>query len=357
MFKSSELETWQRKRVFGRFFAKKVRFEAPFRMGNPMPISVHSYAKINLGLKIGPRRADGFHDLHTMYTTISLRETLQIEASEGSGIEIRCDDPRVPLDATNTCYRAATKVLACLETKKHVRISIEKQLPVQGGLGAASGNAVATIFALEKALNKLLTPQQRAQIASAIGSDLNLFLYGGLVLGTGRGEEVWPLPDLPSLPLVIVTPEVGVSTPKAFAAWDALTASPASATMNEFSDAVYAWLGAKHSPQDLHPASGVPAVSGDRAETLLLDLVRTGISNDFERVVFPEIPALREVKCALEREGAAYASMSGSGSTLYGLFRTTAEAEQAAKRLNAAGMRAIATRTLPRDEYWRGMFA
>jgi 4-diphosphocytidyl-2-C-methyl-D-erythritol kinase len=326
-------------------------------MENSMLISVHSYAKINLGLKIGPRRADGFHDLRTMYTTIALSEPLRIEVTEGSGIEIICDDPRVPRDSTNTCYRAAEEVLQSLQIQSKVTISIEKKLPVQGGLGAASGNAVATIFALEKAVNKSLAAQARAKIAATIGSDLNLFLYGGLVVGTGRGEEVWPLPDLPSLPLVIVIPEVGVSTPKAFADWDALTAPLGSATMNEFSDAVYAWLGVKYSPQDLNPASGVPAFGGDRAETLLLDLVRTGISNDFERVVFPEIPALREVKCALEREGAAYASLSGSGSTLYGLFRTTAEAEQAAERLNASGMRAIATRTLPRDEYWRGMFA
>ena len=149
-----------------------------------------------------------------------------------------------------------------------------------------------------------------------------------------------------SIPLVIVTPEVGVSTPKAFATWDSLTGHDPSATINEFSHSVYEWLGAQYSTV----VSGVPASGGDRVEALLLDLVRTGISNDFERVVFPEIPALREVKCALEREGAAYASLSGSGSTLYGLFRTTAEAEQAAERLNASGMRAIATRTLPRDD-------
>ncbi len=229
-----------------------------------------------------------------------------------------------------------------------VNIFIEKQLPVQGGLGAASGNAVATIFALENELKTTLSDPERAKIAARIGSDLNLFLYGGLVLGTGRGEEVWPLSDLPSLPLVIVTPEVGVSTPKAFAAWDQLTAPEGSDTISEFDHAVYAWLGST-------VRSGVPALRGDRVETLLLDLVRTGISNDFECVVFPEIPVLREVKCALEREGAAYASLSGSGSALYGLFRTAEEASRAASSLSAAGMKAVATRTLPREEYWAGM--
>jgi 4-diphosphocytidyl-2-C-methyl-D-erythritol kinase len=314
-----------------------------------MNVPVRSYAKINLGLKIGSRRSDGFHDLRTIYTTIALSERLGVEVGEGDGIEIHCADPRVPCDETNTCYRAAQKVLEALGKQAKVSIFIEKELPVQGGLGAASGNAVATIFALEKALGTSLSSEKRAEIASEIGSDLNLFLYGGLVLGTGRGEEVWPLPDLPSLPLVIVTPDVGVSTPKAFQAWDALTADQGSSTINEFNHALYAWLGSTVS-------SGVPALSGDRAETLLLDLVRTGISNDFERVVFPEIPVLREVKCALEREGAAYASMSGSGSTLYGLFRTNEQAEHVASRLNASGRKAVATRTLPRDEYWAGMF-
>jgi len=312
-----------------------------------MSVSIRSYAKINIGLRIGPRRADGFHDLRTMYTTIALHDRVTVDADIGrSGIEIRCSDPKVPCDSTNTCYKAAELVLKALDLRARVTITIEKSLPVQGGLGAASGNAVATIFALEKALGKSVTASPRVEIAATVGSDLNLFLYGGLTLGTGRGEEVWPLPDLLSIPMVIVTPEVGVSTPAAFKAWDTLTHPGGSATISEFNHLVYEWLS----------ASGVPALSGDRAETLLLDLVRTGISNDFERVVFPEIPVLREVKCALEREGAAYASLSGSGSTLYGLFGSVETAAAAAERLNAAGMKAIATRTLPREEYWREMF-
>ena len=314
-----------------------------------MRVTVKSYAKINVGLQIGAKRADGFHGLRTLYTTIALHDLISVEVAEGEGITVRCDHPDVPCDSTNTCYKAAERVLRALDRQAKVGIMIDKRLPVQGGLGAGSSNAVATILALEKALKRELEARERARIAAEIGSDLNLFLYGGLTLGTGRGEEVWALEDLPSIPLVIVTPEVGVSTPKAFDAWDSLTANEGSVTMKRFNHAVYAWLGST-------AVSGVPALSGDRVEALLLDLVRTGISNDFERVVFPEIPELREVKCALEREGAAYAAMSGSGSTLYGLFRTAEEASQAASRLTAAGMKAVATRTLPRSEYWRGMF-
>ena len=189
-----------------------------------MSVNLRSYAKINIGLKIGRRRGDGFHELRTLYTTIAMSERVRVEVAEGEGITVHCEDPRVPCDETNTCYKAAQKTLAALgRNRTKANVFIEKELPVQGGLGAASGNAVATILGLENALSSPLTPQIRAKIASEIGSDLNLFLYGGLVLGTGRGEEVWPLPDLPSLPLVVVTPEVGVSTPKAFEDWDRLT--------------------------------------------------------------------------------------------------------------------------------------
>jgi 4-diphosphocytidyl-2-C-methyl-D-erythritol kinase len=239
-----------------------------------------------------------------------------------------------------------------------VVIEIEKHLPVQGGMGAASSNAVATMLAMERALSIQLSPQDKLRIAARVGSDLPLFLIGGTVLGVGRGEEVFPLPDLPPLHVVVVTPAVGVSTPRAFARWDdlatlerGLTGSRTAGTINQFSQSVFAWLGTGF-PQ-VNPASGVPARGGDRAETPLLDLVRAGIENDFEMVVFPEYPDLREVKGLLQREGASYASLSGSGSTLYGLFASEVQAQAAAERMTAAGHAAVATTTLTRDEYWK----
>src|SRR5208283_4742907 len=121
---------------------------------------------------------------------------------------------------------------------------------------------------------------------------------------------------------------------------------------------VFAWLSESVFSQATYasePASGVPAIGGDRAETPLLDLVRAGIENDFERVVFPEYPDLREVKSVLEREGASYASLSGSGSTLYGVFASGEEAQAAATRMRASGHAAVVTTTLTRSEYWRQM--
>ena len=140
------------------------------------------------------------------------------------------------------------------------------------------------------------------RIAAEVGSDLPLFLIGGTVLGIDRGQEVYPLQDLPPMHLVVLTPAIGVSTPQAFADWDALVAragelthAGAAGTIKQFGSVVYTWL-SKGFLSQAGPASGVPAVGGDRAETPLLDLVRAGIENDFERVVFPEHPELREVE-------------------------------------------------------------
>ena len=334
-----------------------------------MAVAVRSFAKINIGLYIGGRRPTGFHELRTIYQTIGLHDLIRVEAARGTGIEVRCKDPRVPSDETNTCWRVADRVLKALKTRSKVVIQIDKKLPVQGGLGAGSSNAIATLIALERALKVELSPEQKLQIASEVGSDLPLFLLGGTVLGTGRGEEVFPLPDMAPEACVVVTPEVAVATPAAFADWDKLqqqaelTAPAPACRIDVFSRTVFSWLAGS--------LTGVPAEdgsprakrgaksgtkSGDRAETLLLDLVRAGIENDFERVVFPLYPELREVKRVLEREGARYASLSGSGSALYGLFQSREEAAGAAERLRQHGLAAQATSTLPRAEYWRLMF-
>jgi 4-diphosphocytidyl-2-C-methyl-D-erythritol kinase len=322
-----------------------------------MPVTVRSFAKINLGLCIGPNRPDGFHELRTIYHTIALHDIIRVEVKRGSGIEIICDDPRVPRDSSNTCWKIADLTMAALKARGRVVIEIQKRLPVQGGLGGASGNAVSVLLALERAVKKPLNGAERLHIATEVGSDLPLFLVGGTVLGVSHGEEVYPLPDLSATHCVIATPNIGVSTPKAFADWDKraahpnskpqkLTAGSPSDRINSFSRMISAWLSAQ--------SSGVPVSKGrGRVETPLLDLVRTGIENDFERVVFPQYPKLRQVKRFLERNGAIYASLSGSGSALYGFFGSRKVAEQAAARLSTSGTPAVATTTLTRRQYWK----
>ena len=336
-----------------------------------MSVTVRSFAKINLGLCIGSPRPDGFHELLTVYQTIGLHDRIQVGIGPGSGIEIRCADPRVPRDETNTCYRIAERAMRAMGAKGRILIEIEKRLPVQGGLGGASANAVATLLGLEQVAKKALPLSEKLRIAAEVGSDLPLFLVGGTVLGFGRGQQVYPLPDLPAIPCVMITPEVGVSTPKAFAEWDRrqtaelrsagqpiaavpsrtstkLTATQPSDRMSELGYGLSAWLGEQY--------SGAPFGRG-RAENPLLALVRAGIKNDFEQVVFPEYPELGEAKAALLRAGAKYASLSGSGSTLYGLFASKAAAVLAVKRLRKLGWAAQATATLGRRAYWRRVFA
>jgi 4-diphosphocytidyl-2-C-methyl-D-erythritol kinase len=330
-----------------------------------MPVALHSFAKINLGLRIGAKREDGFHELRTVYQTIALYDLVRVDVSGGTGIEIRSKHPQVPCDESNTCYRVAERVLRLLKARHKVVITIEKNLPVQGGLGGASSNAVAAMLALERVLKTPIAPEEKLRIAAEVGSDIPLFLLGGTILGAGRGEEVYGLADLPQIWCVVAIPRTAVSTPKAFAAWDErlneassaahkLTANGKSDTLNEFHRSVFAALGSQNHTSSL---SGVPAKkSRDRAEALLLDLVRAGIENDFERVVFPQYPELRDIKRALERQGAEYASLSGSGSAVYGLFPSEQAAERAAAQLQAEDMRAQATHTLTRKQYWERLF-
>jgi 4-diphosphocytidyl-2-C-methyl-D-erythritol kinase len=321
-----------------------------------MPSALRAFAKINLGLYIGPRRADGFHELRTVYQTVDVYDSLCVSAGPGTGIEIHCNHPQVPRDESNTCWQVAERVMRALKQRRRVVIQIEKNLPVQGGLGAGSSDAVATMLALERELSLPLSTDDKLAIAAGIGSDVPLFLVGGAVLGIGHGEQVLPLPDLPPLALAIATPNVGVSTPKAFADWDslavsdnaALTPGSVAGRMDGFSRSMFAWLAGS--------LSGVPVQDRNQAETPLLDFVRAGIENDFERVVFPQYPELREVKRVLEREGARYASLSGSGSALYGIFDSVQAAEQAVAALKAKGIEARAARTLNRTEYWKQMF-
>ena len=386
-----------------------------------MTVTVRSFAKINLGLRIGAARDDGFHELLTVYQTIGLHDVIRVSVGRGAGIEIRCADPRVPRDESNTCFRIVELAMQALRAKGRVVIEIEKRLPVQGGMGGASSNAVATLLGLERALKKSLSAAEKLRIAADVGSDLPLFLVGGTVLGVGRGEQVYPVEDLPAMACVVVTPEVGVSTPKAFGAWDAaqrlkpeslqapdaalkgrsstdaraasgapampsaasgqkpaelrsagtgegarshtgktntvtseakLTGPRGSDRMNELGRGLSAWLSetASSAPSDFLKRRG-------RAENPLLWLVRAGIENDFELVVFPEYPKLSEGKRALLSAGAKYASLSGSGSTLYGLFTSREAAALAAGRLRKQGWAAQATVTLTRRAYWKRLIA
>ena len=384
-----------------------------------MAIRVRSCCKINLGLGIGPARADGFHGLATLYQTLELHDLVtvaarRLKAAAETSLRLTSNDARVPLDQQNTAWKMIALVLGRMGIAAEVEIHIEKNLPVQGGLGAGSANAAAALIGLERELGMALPTPERLALAAEVGSDVPLFLLGGAVLGLGRGEEVYPLPDLPATHCIVVAPGTGVSTPQAFRDWDLLQALrhgqnpglPASGTSSSGRDQETRLTDApgpdrlKELSRALASSFAEPGTSGvfpaaavleenaaksakDLAGNPLLALVRTGIENDFEQVVFPQYPLLREIKRLLlgsepvpagasrkqsaglsvpAGKAALYAALSGSGSALFGLYRSEGDAEAAQQRVlalreRAPGMEVFLTKTLPRADYWRRMFA
>lgn len=345
-----------------------------------MPTRVRSHAKINLGLAIGAPRPDGFHALSTVYQTLELHDIVTVSARPAASVSIRLtsNDARVPTDERNTAWKMVASALEALGRTAEVSLHIEKQLPVQGGLGAGSANAVAALVGLEAELGIFADSSfdrrtwlaRRLEIAARVGSDVPLFLIGGAILGLDRGQEVYPLPDFEPVWCLVATPQVGVSTPQAFRDWDehcrtlGLTAEQSAGTLKELSRAyASAFAGAIPAGCGRAGSSGVPTCDGDLAGSAGSALVRTGIlrwiENDFEQVVFRQQPSLAEIKRLLAANGtpeaALHASLSGSGSALFGLYRTREDAEAVRSRLHAAGVASLLTRTLPRGDYWNGM--
>jgi 4-diphosphocytidyl-2-C-methyl-D-erythritol kinase len=345
-----------------------------------MTTRVRSHAKINLGLFLGAPRADGFHSLVTVYQTLELHDVVTVTARLASetSIALTSNDERVPTDERNTAWRIVLLVLEERGIRAEVRIHIDKRLPVQGGLGAGSGNAVAALVGLEKELEEQgsgIRGQRlnRAvlKLAAQVGSDVPLFLVGGTVLGVDRGQEVSALPDIEPVWCTVAVPEVGVSTPQAFRDWDAwcaahgLTAEASADRLDKSIRAYAASFSGSTEEAGKAGSSGVFSLGEDLAGPQRSALVRTGImswiENDFERVVFPQHPSLAEIKRLLlgagTPGGALFASLSGSGSALFGLYQTRGDAEAAKDRVakQAPGTRAEVTQTLPRKEYWERM--
>ncbi|MGO8934984.1 MAG: 4-(cytidine 5'-diphospho)-2-C-methyl-D-erythritol kinase [Terracidiphilus sp.] len=348
-----------------------------------MPTVVRSHAKINLGLFLGAPRPDGFHALTTVYQTLEIHDLVTVTAklAPETVLRISSNDSRVPTDERNTAWRILSLALDEIGASADVEVHIDKQLPVQGGLGAGSGNAVAALIGLEKelgasALQDLFT--RRLELAAKVGSDVPLFLVGGTVLGVDRGQEVYPLNDIEPTWCVVAVPEIGVSTPQAFRDWDALcaaeglTAEAGTARLEKLSrNYASAFRGEIPEGGFGTGSSGVFSLGEDLAgpqeTTQGSGLVRTGImswiENDFERVVFPQHPSLAEIKRLLAAPGtpeaALLASLSGSGSAIFGLYLTRGDAEAAQERIGSQvqglNVRTTITRTLPRSAYWDQM--
>ncbi|MCL5005728.1 MAG: 4-(cytidine 5'-diphospho)-2-C-methyl-D-erythritol kinase [Acidobacteria bacterium] len=291
-------------------------------------IQVRAFAKVNLGLKVLGSRPDGYHEIRTVYQTVSLSDKMEVSISLRQGeISLECDQPALPSGPTNLVYRAAALWRRARGFKGGVKLRLEKRIPVGAGLGGGSSDAAITLLALERLTGNHLDSPALFELAAGLGSDVPLFLEGGRVLGCGRGEEVYPLADLPRRSCLIAFPGFEVLTAEAYKAVDLqLTSSDEKRRMNA--------LG-KRSP--------FPLEEWGPAE------------NDFEAFVFARWPELAKVKRQLIRAGAETASLTGSGSALYAVFATAQQTDRAA-RFIPAEWQVFRVRTLFRAEYRRRIF-
>lgn len=292
----------------------------------PRELRVRSYAKINLGLEVLGTRADGYHELRTLFQTVDLHDDMAFRPTR-KDTAVVCAHPGVPEDSTNLAFRAAEALRRHARIAGGVEIRIEKRIPVAGGLGGGSSNAAATLLALDRLWATGLGIDGLQPLARRLGADVPYFLYGGTALGLARGDEIYPLRRQVKAHVVIVDPGRPVSTAAVFARVDA------SLTPRENSNTIFRFVS-----RDLEGKEAFPV-----------------LANDLERAALEEAPDLARVvgriRDALVREGALLASLSGSGSSYFGLFDDAERARRAHAALEAQGFAVHRCRTLSLDQY------
>ena len=292
-------------------------------------IRLRAFAKINLGLRVLSLRSDHYHEIRTLYQAVSLADEIAIEIGPRSDqIEVDAKDPAVPGGPGNLAYRACEAWRKARGLLRRIRVTIDKRIPPGSGLGGASSDAAATLTGLERLTGDRLPVAERLRIAAAIGSDVPFFLVGGRALGCGRGEEVYPLADLPRRCCFVVFPGYPQFTGEAYSALDRqLTGEAKSRNIYSFG----MW------PQ-------FPLDNWGPAE------------NDFESVVFAKWPELSKLKRQLLRAGAEMASLSGSGTAIYAIFDSARKLDSAQRSVRPE-WRSFALHTLRRAEYHKRMIA
>jgi 4-diphosphocytidyl-2-C-methyl-D-erythritol kinase len=289
-------------------------------------VTIRAHAKINLDLRVLGPRLDGYHELRTVFQSLALHDVIECVAREGP-LAIECDTAGVPLDDSNLVWRAAEALWRALRRHGRARdvvIRLQKHIPLQAGLGGGSSDAAATLMGLARLWKVPVKPVQLTDVAAALGADVPFFLAGGTALGLGRGDEVYPLADLPRHWIVLLVPGFGVSTADAYSWYDG---------ERDLSRGVSA-----REPQY------VPGPWPSRAAQMI---------NDLEAPIARHHPEIDQMRTALRRAGALAAAMSGSGSTVFGLFQKRGEALAAVEGLAGSGWRVILTESLDRGEYAR----
>ncbi len=255
------------------------------------PLILPSFAKINLHLQVIGRRPDGFHDLCTVFQTISLHDELTIASAES--LRMTCGDDRIPVNGENLIIRAALELQREFGVQGGAEIHLEKRIPAPGGLGGGSSNAAMVLLGLRKLWNIDVEIEALHPVAERLGSDVPFFLYGGTALGIGRGEIVEPIDDFVSEHMLVVTPDVAVATRDAFKRL-------------------------KVSALTKHESKRRLQIC--RFDLESADFRYTAFKNDFEISVFAAYPEVERVKSSLLDLGAEPVMLSGSGGSVFAIF-------------------------------------
>lgn len=267
-------------------------------------MTLRAYAKINLGLQILSKRLDGYHDIETIFHQINLYDEIDI-VQNGSGIHFTTDSPNLPADASNLCVRAATILHDLTGAQGGVEITLRKRIPIGAGLGGGSSDAATVLKGICKLWNLDISLQELHLLSSGLGSDVPFFLDGGTAYATGRGEKLEPLKLSTPYWIVVVSPPVHIST-------------------------VWAYSNFTLNPHVRRENMKALVTDGLREPRVLVNKLR----NDFEPLVFQRYPEIMRVKELLVKGGADFALMSGSGSSVFGLFNNESYARELTKQLS-----------------------
>jgi 4-diphosphocytidyl-2-C-methyl-D-erythritol kinase len=282
-------------------------------------VTLPAHAKLNLFLRVLARESDGYHGLETLFCLVSLADTLRAERRDGKGVTVEVEGADVGPPDQNLAVRAAGMVLEATGQRFAVHLSLEKRIPVRAGLGGGSSDAAAALVAVNQLAGNAVPRHELLQFAGHLGSDVPFFLSGSpLALGWGRGERLLTLPPLPAAPVLLLTPPVGVSTADA-----------------------YGWI---DSARQSAGRRGAVALDLD-ALSRWGDIGRLA-GNDFESVLFARVPEIRATFEALVRTRPLVCRMSGSGSTLFAVYRSARDRDDARSTLGRKHGRVDSVETL-----------
>lgn len=288
-----------------------------------MTLSLPAFAKVNLDLRILGVRADGYHDLRTVFQSLALSDELTLSTTRGL-FAITCDDPSVPTDRRNLVWKAASLLWRTARggrgEPRGVTVDLRKRIPSEAGLGGGSADAAVTLIGLNRLWKLGLDAPTLSRLGATIGADVPFFLVGGTALGLGRGDDIYPLADLSRVHVVLIRPGFGVSTAEAYGWYDEEPRR-----------------GRKEPARRPTPA-GWPAWAAS-------------LRNDLEPPVVRHHPTIGRIRQSLLDAGAVVAAMSGSGSAVFGLFERADAARRTARDLARPGWKVVVTRTLTRREH------